>query len=102
MGFFETYPNWVKITKEEYLKEQSKVEMLTKDKGFLESTFLWIEFNELYQERPFYSGGILDQIKGQAKLLYTEYYKRNGSTTYYLCGSDEYKYLKESNIIDDE
>lgn len=99
MGNFITYPKWDKITEEEYLKEKSKVEKMTEDKGFMETCLLWINFRENFTERPFYDGGILDRIEGRAKLLYTEYYKRNGSETYYLCGSKEYNYLKDKGCI---
>ena len=99
MGNFITYPKWEKITEEEYLKEKAKVEKMTEGKGFMETCLLWLNFRESFNEMPFYKGGVLDHIKGDAKPLYTEYYKRNGSETYYLCGSKEYDYLKDKGFI---
>lgn len=99
MGHFETYGTWEKISEEEYLKEKEKLNKRLEGKGILEVALLRIHFNEQYQARPFYNGGIFDQINGTAELLYTEYYKRTGNKTYYLCNSKEYDYLKEHKLI---
>lgn len=99
MGYFETYPIWKEITKEEYTQEEQKIEDLTKNKSDLEKLFYRIQFNESYKANHTYSGGLLDQINGTAKILSTKYFKRIGYQTSYLCGSTEYKFLKQNNII---
>ena len=68
-------------------------------KSDLEKLFYRIQFNELYKANHTYSGGLLDQINGTAKILSTKYFKRIGYKTSYLCGSTEYKFLKQNNII---
>ena len=35
MGYFETYPIWKEITKEEYTQEEQKIEDLNKNKNDL-------------------------------------------------------------------
>lgn len=99
MGHFETYPIWDKITKEEYELEKQKIEDKAKTKGIWEGALLRIQFNELYQARHTYDGGLIDQINGTAKITHTEYLKRKGQNTYYLCGSKEYEYLKNNGLL---
>lgn len=99
MGYLETYPIWKEITKEEYTQEEKRIEGLTKNKDALVKLFYKIQFNELYRADHTYSGGLLDQLKGTAKILNTKYFKRIGQNTCYLCGLDEYKFLKKHNLI---
>jgi len=100
MDQFITYPKWVEISKKEYLKEESKVRKMAENKDVLEQALLWIRFYELFVERNFYEGDLLDQINNNTKPLYTKYYKRDGDNTYYLCGSEEYNCLKDIVLLE--
>lgn len=98
MGYFETHTIWKEISKEEYQKEEEKLEQSIKDKGYLEQCFYRIYFREYYRQQDIYNGGLMEQIKGTAKVIDTKYYKSQGIQTTYLCGSNEYEFLKNNGF----
>lgn len=99
MGYFETHTIWKEISKEEYQKEEEKLEQSIKDKGYLEQCFYRIYFREYYRQQDIYDGGLMEQIKKTAKVIDTKYYKSQGIQTNYLCGSKEYEFLKNNGLL---
>ena len=76
--------------------EEEKLEQSINDKGYLEQCFYRIYFREYYRQQDIYNGGLMEQIKGTAKVIDTKYYKSQGVQTNYLCGSKEYEFLKNN------
>ena len=91
MGWFETYPKWEEISKEEYDKARDKTK-ITKDSSLLEMLES-LEHLFDYKEEPIYKEPGLLAMLDPNNIIGYKYYKRVGEETYYLCGSEEYEYL---------
>lgn len=89
MGFFETYPVWEEISKEEYEKWESKI---TTVEDFILSGFD-------YKKEPILERkGLLAMMDPNNHIIGYKYYKRVGEETCYLCGQKEYEFLKNLNF----
>lgn len=97
MGWFETYPKWEEISKEEYDKARNKTK-ITKDSSLLEM-FESLAHLFDYKEEPIYKEPGLLAMLDPNNIIGYKYYKRVGEETYYLCGSKEYEYLIEKGTV---
>lgn len=89
MGFFETYPVWEEISKEEYEKWESKI-ITVED-------FILSGFD--YKKEPILERkGLLAMMDPNNHIIGYKYYKRVGEETCYLCGQEEYEFLKNLNF----
>ena len=89
MGFFETYPVWEEISKEEYEKWESKI-ITVED-------FILSGFD--YKKEPILERkGLLAMMDPNNHIIGYKYYKRVGEKTCYLCGQEEYEFLKNLNF----
>ena len=86
MGWFETYPIWESVTKEEYDKWKQEVSIC----GL---------FGETYKAESIYKEPGLLAMLDPNNIIGYKYYKKVGEETYYLCGSEEYEYLIEKGTV---
>lgn len=84
MGFFETFPIWKEIDKEEYEKWESKIITI---EDFISSGFD-------YKKEPILERtGLFAMMDPDNHIIGYKYYKRVGEETCYLCGKEEYEFL---------
>lgn len=85
MGWFETYPKWKEVSKEEYEKWESKIVTI--------EDFILSGFD--YKKEPILERkGLLAIMDPNNHIIGYKYYKRVGEEMCYYCGKEEYEYLK--------
>lgn len=85
MGWFETYPKWKEISKEEYEKAQITEDPL--------SAKYWLNMFDYKVEPVYEKQGLLAMMDPNNHIVGYKYYKRIGKETAYYCRKEELEHL---------
>jgi hypothetical protein len=94
MGYFQRERERIKISKEEYEKNAYK----RKDDS-LKERMKEMFLNSDFLREPIYKNSGLLAMLDPNEIIGYKYYKLGKEKLVYICGSKEYDYLKNNNII---